>query len=85
MDMLVQLQVASRTYTVAVVMVIETQIVREYRNLLLLIISFSVPHCSSKESHLVTYQSGATKTQVDYVLYSRKLCMAVTNVKVISG
>ena len=38
-----------------------------------------------RESHLVTYQSGAAKTQVDYVLYSRKLRNAVTNVKVIPG
>ena len=38
-----------------------------------------------RESHLVTYQSGAAKTQVDYALYSRKLRNAVTNVKVIPG
>ena len=38
-----------------------------------------------RESHLVTFQSAGRKTQIDYVLYSRKLRNAVTNVKVIPG
>ena len=38
-----------------------------------------------RASYLVTYQSGAAKTRVDYVLYSMKLRNAVTNVKVIIG
>ena len=38
-----------------------------------------------RESHLVTFQSAGRKTQIDYVLYSRKLRRDVTNVKVIPG
>ena len=38
-----------------------------------------------RESHLITYQSGDHRTQIDYVLYPVRFHKAVTNVKVIPG
>ena len=38
-----------------------------------------------RDSHLVTYQSGDVRTQVDYVLYPKNYRKSVTNVKVIPG
>ena len=38
-----------------------------------------------RDSHLVTYQSGDHRTQIDYVLYPKHFRKAVTNVKVIPG
>ena len=38
-----------------------------------------------RDSHLITYESGGNKSQIDYVLFPRKLHRFVTNVKVIPG
>ena len=38
-----------------------------------------------RDSHLITFESGGNKSQVDYVLFPRKLNSFVTNVKVIPG
>ena len=38
-----------------------------------------------RDSHLITYESGGNKSQIDYVLFPRKLQRFVTNVKVIPG
>jgi exonuclease III len=38
-----------------------------------------------KERHLVTFQSGTSESQIDYILYRRSFRKHVTNVKVICG
>ena len=40
---------------------------------------------TKRDSHLITYSSGETRTQVDYVLYCKNFRGKVTNVKVIPG
>ena len=37
---------------------------------------------TKRDSHLVTYSSGETRTQVDYVIYRKNFRGKVTNVKV---
>jgi len=40
-------------------------------------------HFIKRPSHLITYCSGTHMTQIDYILYKKRLCSAVKDVKVI--
>ena len=46
---------------------------------------FPITHIWKKSSHLITYESGDNKTQVDYILFRRSLRKYIRDVKVIPG
>ena len=64
----------------------ETMKVKDCWNLLLPMSWLLVTHGFKKKfEHLVTYQPGDCKTQIDYILYKRSFRKMVSNVKVIVG
>ena len=82
MGMLVPLLAVMRTSMVAIVMVNITLKVRESLNLPQPMIFVGNTWFIKRDSHLVTYQSGDFRTQIDYPKHFRK---SVTNIKVIPG
>ena len=53
--------------------------------LVLFIASFNAKHYDVFHSHLITYRSGNTATQKDFVLFQKSLRKLVMDVKVIPG